>query len=569
MCRVILSSYVLSCYPFITPQSHTYHRLIEADDDNKDDSDSDFTENDIDDGPYQMNDVRSYSKDSLSVKTRTQNQLYLNSIESLSNLENNILSPRESENIIKNENKTSGILEEIINSHQIPIKNKKELKKKPDLPPLGKTFTSIVSQHSTLNLLNNSCSSVNLQLLSPLIVSGASSSSSASNIATLYGAQIPGARDFNILETVLPLPSSSYGMPDPGSAGRDNETEWTRQVSPVTSLNSEGFNRKIKDDNSLSNLNSNSNSNLNSNSNFNSVFSSNNVNKKSFSQDNSISENSKMSNNVVNNKYNNIIFSEDHKDKDKNKVSKDLKDLIVIDGIEKRNLINSYLTTQRKSIGNIVTGHSLLGSMNLSSSKNFNEILQSNISVNGSSNYYYNNSNNNSNTGSSIIHNNDFDNQNNRNNNNNCIDTNKNHNNDLNNSYDNSMNIAGMTITSGNDSTYIKKASSSYMYTSNINSLPGNDDNYDNSNDADNNDANNYDNNDSNNDNSNTNLSLAKSLSNVSNYLNIDSKCIEIVNNGPKTDDHKSQKKNKGKPLSKNTRSNRYKFDQNFVNSIF
>ena len=399
------------------------YEYIETDDDNKDDSDGDFIENEndhdsendhengaeTDDEKYRVGDRKFISSDSQSARSsRTTSQPNLNNSHSPYDSKNNFQSPRGEEINLKFDFKTHGIVEDPT-LYQPSLKSKKELKKKLDLPPLGKVLATTVSQHSSLNLINNSLTTANSQLLAPLVITGGGSSCAVSNnTSTFYGTQNPGVRDFNISETVLPT-SSSFGISGPGSAGRDTDVEWTRQVSPVTPMTSGGFNKKVKDD--KSNLNANNNVNLISN----------NVNKKAIgTQDGNTSI---IPNNSLNTKFNHILLSEDNKDKDRNKLNKDLKDLIVIDGIEKRNLINSYLIPQRRSIGNIVTGHTLLGTTNLSSTKNSNDTLQSN-----------NNNNNNDNNNSINI-------------------------------ATNSINISGMTINHENDNTK-KVPNSSFIYTS-------------------------------------------------------------------------------------------------------
>ena len=407
---------------YFTVAFFSSYNLIETDDDHKDNSDSDFAENDnenenehgteTDEEKYRFGDRRLLSTDSLSARTsRASSQPSLNNSDNPYNSKNNFQSPRADEVNLKSDFKTNGIVEDPTLLYPTSSKSKKETKKKLDLPPLGKILATATSQHPSSNLTNNSLNTANLQSLAPLIISGTGSSSSAStNTSTFYGAQNPGVREFNILETVLPI-SSTLGMPAPGSAGRDIDVEWTRQVSPVTAMTSVGFNKKIKDEKSNLNLNIIVNSTTNTL----------NLSKKSMgAQDGNISI---IPNNSVNPKFNHILLSEDNKDKDRKKLNKDLKDLIVIDGIEKRNLINSYLIPQRRSAGNIVTGHTLLGSSNLSSTKNCNDTSQSN--------------NNNINS---------------------------------NNIATNSINISGMTINHENDNTK-KVSNSSFIYASTSNPI--------------------------------------------------------------------------------------------------
>lgn len=191
-------------------------------------------------------------------------------------------------------------------------KGKKE-RKRPDLPPLGKSFIPVTSQ------LSSHGSAGNLFVLAPLVVTcGSMSPHSTSPVpgecGSLYGS-VSTSMSSNAVQLIKETPLGE---------------ERPRKTSPVPLL-LEDTAVKGKDDSSSTKLSG------------------------SFDDTRHSSNSSSM-------KFSHIMLSEDKKDRDKDRLQKDLKDLIVIDGIDKRPSLglSQYVTHSRRITGNIVTGHSLL-----------------------------------------------------------------------------------------------------------------------------------------------------------------------------------------------------------------
>ena len=201
----------------------------------------------------------------------------------------------------------------------VSVKGKKE-RKRPDLPPLGKSFIPVTSQ------LSSHGSAGNLLVLAPLMVScGPLSPHSTSPVPGECGT-FHGAVSTLLQSNTLPL-------------SKDNTfgEERLRRGSPIPLVIEDKEAVKMKEE----------------------------YTRASASLDDTRHNSMKFSH---------IMLSEDKKerDKDKDRSLKDLKDLIVIDGIDKRPNVglslSQYGTHSRRTTGNIVTGHSLLQTSSSSSS---------------------------------------------------------------------------------------------------------------------------------------------------------------------------------------------------------
>ena len=189
------------------------------------------------------------------------------------------------------------------------VKGKKE-RKRPDLPPLGKSFIPVTSQ------LSSHGSAGNLLVLAPLMVSCGSLSPHSTSPVPGDCRSFQGAVSTLLQSTTLPLTKEmAFGEERP------------RRTSP-TPLILDDAAVKMREDYSSA--------------------------RASASLDDG-RHNSSL-------KFSHIMLSEDKKERDKDRSLKDLKDLIVIDGIDKRTNVglSQYGAHTRRTTGNIVTGHSLL-----------------------------------------------------------------------------------------------------------------------------------------------------------------------------------------------------------------